>query len=79
MAAIKTKRFIKRCPVYRTSFESIKNCIITVNKKDGSSQTIRTSPEFLKKSDEPIQVKTELLAEAVSGLTGYDNFNYQIT
>ena len=78
--AKKQSKFVERCPVYRKSFESIKLCVVSVVKKDNSVQTIHTNPSFMMlDKNEKVETKVALLAEAVSGLTGYQSYSYQIT
>jgi len=73
-------KFAKRCPKYRNSFESIKNCVITVEKGDGSSQTIHTQPAFLVlEKNERLADKVRLLAETVCGLQTLVKYDYQIS
>jgi len=78
--AKKLYKYAVRCPKYRNSFESIKSCLISIERNDGSSQTIRTQPAFLQlDKNEKLETKVQLLSEAVSGLTGVKSYSYQIS
>ena len=78
--AKKLFKYAVRCPKHRTSFESIKLCLVTIERNDGTSQTIRTHPSFMQlEKNEKIETKVKLLAEAVTGLTGVQSFSYQIS
>lgn len=76
----KLYKYAVRCPKYRNSFESIKSCLISIERNDDSSQTIRTHPSFLQlDKNEKIETKVKLLAESVCGLTGLKSYSYQIS
>lgn len=75
----KQYRFTKRCPLVRKSFESIKRCILTIERNDGATWTINTSPAFLLlEKNETIEEKLALLAEQICLGYGVKSGKYEI-
>lgn len=76
----KLYKFAKRCPMHRTSFESIKSCLISIVRKDGVTQVIKTHPAFLLlEKNEKLETKIQLLAEDICGLHGLKSVTYAIS
>jgi len=75
----KQYRFTKRCPLVRKSFESIKHCILIIERNDNAIWTINTSPAFLLlEKNETIEEKLALLAEQICLGYGVKSVKYEI-
>jgi hypothetical protein len=76
----KMYKFAKRCPMHRTSFESIKSCLISIVRNDGAVQVIKTHPAFLQlEKNEKLDTKIQFLAEDICGLHGVKSTSYAIS